>query len=217
MADDHQMIRHSIKSLIDSNDAFNVIMEADNGSELIEKIESETDIPSIFLIDITMPFMDGYQTVAYITENYPELKCIALSVNYDFNSVFKMVDNGARAYLRKDCSTQELMETIKQVYLVGTYYNNYVVKSLLEYQHSNIEIDLFENIENNQLSKNLTEREIEFILLACTDLTYKAIADKMNISKRTVDSHRESVFDKLKIKSRVALVTCAINCNIYKP
>jgi DNA-binding NarL/FixJ family response regulator len=217
MADDHQMIRQSIKSLIDGNGKYKVIMEAFNGIELIEKLKTATEVPRIFLIDISMPEMDGYQTITYLTKNYPNLKCIALSVNTDFNSVFKMIDSGASAYLRKDCSTEQMLETIDHVFTEGTYYNSFVVNSLLDYQHALIEINSEDNTVNQSLIDKLTPRESEFILLACSELTYKAIGGKMGVSARTVDSFREAVFSKLNIKSRTGLLLFAIRNKIYIP
>lgn len=215
MADDHQMIRQSIKSLIDRNDQFKVIMEADNGKELIEKIESGAEVPTILLIDIRMPVMDGYETMEYLTKNHPNLRSIALSVNDDFHSVFRMIENGAKAYLKKGCTTEELLETIQQVYIKGVYYDSFVTNSLIEYQHASVEVHSEEHLIDKSLINKLTEREMEFILIACSDLTYKEIADKMHISPRTVDSHRVSVFYKLKIKSRIALVIFAMENKIY--
>ncbi len=215
MADDYQMIRQSIKSLIDRNTQFKVIMEADNGKELIEKIESGAEVPAILLIDIRMPVMDGYETMEYLTKNHPKLKSIALSVNDDFHSVFRMIENGAKAYLKKGCTTEELLETIQQVYLKGSYYDSFVTNSLIEYQHASIEVHSDENLKDKALVNKLTERELEFISIACSDLTYKEIADRMHISPRTVDSHRVSVFYKLKLKSRIALVIFAIENKIF--
>jgi two-component system invasion response regulator UvrY len=215
MADDHQMIRQSIKSLIEGNNQFKVIIEADNGKELIEKIESAQEVPAILLIDISMPVMNGYDTIAYLTHNHKDLKSIALSINDDFNSVFKMIENGAKAYLKKGCTTRELLNTISQVYHNGVYYDSFVTNSLIEYQHSSSELHSEESIIDKSLINKLTEREMEFILMACSDLTYKEIADKMQISPRTVDSHRVSVFYKLKIKSRIALVIFAMKSKIF--
>lgn len=215
MADDHEMIRQSIKFLIEGKKGFKVIMEADNGKHLIEKIESASEIPEILLIDISMPIMNGYDTISHITSYHPDIKSIALSINDDVNSVFKMIENGARAYLRKGCSTKELIETIKEVHYKGIYYDNFVAKSFIDYQHQKIGINSTETLEKESIISKLTDRELEFIGFACSDLTYKGIAGKMQISKRTVDSHREAVFDKLKIKSRVALAIFAIENNLH--
>jgi len=216
MADDYPMIRESIKTLIESQKGFKVTIEADNGKDLIQKLKVAQDIPSIILVDIVMPIMNGFDTIKYLGKNYSEIKCIALSINNDFLSVFKMIDCGARAYLSKDCSTFELIDTIDKVYKDGIYYNSFVINSLIDYQR-NTESQVNENAEKGILDERLSSREVEFIKMACSDLTYKEIADKMSISVRTVDGYRESVFYKLNIKSRVGLVIFAIRNNLYSP
>lgn len=213
IADDHQMMRQGIVSLINSNKNYKVIVEADNGNDLIDKIKNATVVPEILIIDIMMPFMDGYETINYITKKYPELKCIALSVNSDFVSAFKMIKNGARAYIKKDCSTEQLFNTINMVHEVGIYYDSFVVNSLLEYESANPE----ERSLKKSLVNELSEREKRFIYIACSDLTYVEVADIMGVSKRTVDTFRESVFDKINVKSRVGMVIYAIKHGIYTP
>ena len=212
IADDHQMMRQGIVSLINKNKHFKVILEAKNGSDLLDKIKTTSVIPSILLIDIVMPIMDGFETISCITKKYPDLKCIALSVNGDFISAFKMIKNGARAYIKKDCSTEQLFKTISMVNEMGIYYDSFVVSSLLEYESANPE----EKATKKSLVNELSEREKKFISISCSDLTYKEVADQMGISKRTVDTFRESVFDKINVKSRVGMVIYAIRNGIYK-
>lgn len=213
IVDDHQMLRNGIVSVINSNKHYKVILEAGNGSEFIDKLNKMPSRPSILIIDIMMPIMNGFETISYITKKYPELRCIALSVNNDFVSVFNMIKNGARAYIKKDCSTEELFKTLSIVEKTGICYDSFVINSILEYESANPQ----EKIYRKSIVNDLSERELRFISLSCSDLTYKEVADIMDISKRTVDGFRESVFDKINVKSRVGMVIYAIKNGIYRP
>ena len=214
IADDHELMRQGITLLLNRNKRYNVIIEAENGKALIELMEKELVLPDILIIDISMPVMNGYETISALALTHPNIKCIALSVNNDYNSVFKMIENGAKAYLKKDCSTAQFLDTIDKVYTENSYYSSFVMNSIMDYHHIKQEM---ESIEASSINANLNEKERNFIFHSCSELTYKEVASKMNIPRRTVDSYRESVFQKLNLKSRVGLVIYAIKNNIYTP
>ena len=213
LADDHQLVRKGIRLLLESIDGFKVVAEAANGKELVDEISGINRLPDIALIDVNMPVMDGYETVAVLRDKYPDLRLIALSVNNDLHVIREMIRLGANAYLFKDSSPEVFRNVLKEVIDKGCYYDKQVIDSLL----------LPENMINGHptkngyrnLVRNLSVRELEFIRFSCSELTYKEIADKMNISQRTVDGYRESVFDKLEVKSRTGLVLFAFNAGIY--
>lgn len=215
LADDHQLVRKGIRLLLESIDGFKVVAEASNGKELIEEIANINRLPDIALIDVNMPVMDGHETVSVLRAKYPDLRLIALSVNNDLYVIREMVRLGANAYLFKDSSPAVFKTVLHEVLEKGCYYDKQVIESLL----------LPENMVNGHPTKNgyrnlirsLSSRELEFIKFCCSELTYKEIADKMNISQRTVDGYRESVFDKLEVKSRTGLVLFAFNAGIYMP
>lgn len=208
IADDHEMFRHSIVTSINDNSAFKVILEASHGKELIDRLKTSDQLPEILIIDIMMPIMDGYQTISYLKEHYPNQRCIAFSVKNDFVSVFKMIKNGAKAYIKKDCSTEQFFKTLTMVHSEGIYHDSFVANSLLEYVSA--------DSEEKSITNELSERELEFISTACSDLTYKQVADLMSVSLRTVDSFRDSVFDKINVKSRAGMVLYAIKKGIFK-
>lgn len=215
LADDHQLVRKGIRLLLESIEGFKVVAEAANGKELIEEIANINRLPDIALIDVNMPVMDGHETVSFLREKYPDLRLIALSVNNDLHVIREMVRLGANAYLFKDSSPTVFRTVLQEVLEKGCYYDKQVIESLL----------LPENMINGHPTRNgyrnlirsLSGRELEFIKFCCSELTYKEIADKMNISQRTVDGYRESVFDKLEVKSRTGLVLFAFNAGIYLP
>lgn len=211
LADDHKLVREGIKSLIESNKLYDVIIEASDGKELIDLIEQSEVRPDIAIVDISMPVMDGYDAIAHFTHHFESIKCIALSMHSDFNSVFKMIDAGARAYLLKECSVQVLHETIMEVHTKGVCYDSFVVDSLMDHKRAQ------KQGKFNTSTQQLTARETEFLRHCCSEMAYKEIAAKMNISARTVDGYREALFSKLDIKTRVGLVLFAISHNLYNP
>lgn len=212
IADDHQMMRQGIVSVINNDPRFKVVTEAGNGKELIENLKTLAAMPSMLIIDIAMPVMDGFETIAYISKKYPEQKCIAFSVNNDFVSVFKTIKNGAKAYLKKDCSSEQFFKTLSIVHDEGLYHDSFVANSLVEYHNS---APVEKSSKNSMII--LSPRELKFINLACSDMTYKEIADIMGITARTVDTFRDSVFDKINVKSRVGMVIYAIQNDLFKP
>lgn len=214
LVDDHQLVRGGIKLLLEKITGFKVIIEASNGVEVLEKLASAKQLPQIVLIDVSMPLMDGYETTRRINENFPGIKTVALSVHDDLKTVNAMIESGANAYLLKDASPGLVESTVRQVIEKGYYYDQRVIESFLHERSIN------DTIKNGKFgmdpASELTLRETEFIKYCCTELTYKEIADKMNITPRTVDGYRESVFLKLNLKSRTGIVLFAVNHKIYE-
>lgn len=211
LADDHQMVRKGIKSLLESNTKFKVVLEASNGQQLLEEMGELSTLPDIALIDISMPVMDGFETISMMGQTFKEVKCIALSMHNDFNTVFKTINSGAKAYLLKDSHVELLHTTIQTVFEKGTCYDSFVVDSIMEHQNNQTKV------KSNKVLSEISAREFEFLNLCCSELAYKEIAHRMNVSPRTVDGYREALFDKLDIHSRVGLVLYAIRHEIYKP
>ncbi len=202
LVDDHSLLRNSLELLIRSF-GHTVIFHAANGVELEEAITNHP-LPDILLLDINMPIKDGYATAVWLKENHPGVRVIALSVHDDDLAIIRMLRNGVRGYLIKDCQAEELETAIEQVMDKGFYHSDIVssqlVKGISAIGHSSGSVSNFLKI---------TEREETFIQLSCSDLTYKEIAIEMKVSIRTVDSYRDSVFEKLHVKSRSGLVTFA--------
>ncbi len=209
LADDHVLLRNGLASLI-KNFGHEVILEANNGEDLIRQI-NEGKSPDLILIDINMPIKDGYETSSWLRENHPEIKVLALSMLDDENSIIRMIKNGARGYVLKESEPTELKTAINAVLQKGFYYSEMVTGRLV---HSVSGIDNESN--NSQKVIQLSEREIEFLKLACTEMTYKEIAAKMYLSPRTIDGYRDALFLKLDIKTRTGMVIYAIKNGIVK-
>jgi len=209
LVDDHILLRRGLADLI-RNLGHEVLFEANNGLEFCEKLKSD-GVPDFVLLDINMPKMDGYETALWIKKNHPEIKVLALSMYDDENAVIRMLKNGARGYILKDTEPTELKAAIEAILTKGFYYSEMVTGRLM---HSISGID--EDRQATQQLLNLTEREIEFIKLACTEMTYKEIADSMHLSPRTIDGYRDALFNKLDLKTRTGLVLYAIKQGIVQ-
>jgi DNA-binding NarL/FixJ family response regulator len=207
LADDHVLLRKGLASLV-QNLGYTVTLEVDNGQELIKKLEAGAE-PDLVLMDINMPVMDGYEATKWIKNNRPLIKVLALSMYDDENAIMKMLRSGARGYILKDSEPAELRLALDAVVQKGYYYSELVTGKLI---HS---INHTEDEANSNKVK-LNDRELEFLKLACSELTYKEIAAEMHLSPRTIDGYRDALFEKLEIKTRTGLAIYAIKNGIVQ-
>jgi two-component system invasion response regulator UvrY len=208
LVDDHVLLRKGLANLIESFGDYTVLFQADNGKNFIEKLKPN-NLPEVVLMDINMPLMDGYETSMWLRDNHPRIKILALSMYDNENAVIRMFKAGVKGYILKDCDPSELKSALDAVITKGFYYSEMVTGKLI---HTINTLD-----EKDSQAKNiikLNDREIMFLKLACTELTYKEIADKMFLSPRTIDGYRDDLFQKLNIKTRVGLVMYAIKNGI---
>lgn len=210
LADDHILLRNGLAGLVKSFDDYTVLFEADNGQHLAEQI-AEKGIPDLVLLDINMPIRDGFETARWLRDNHPEVRVMALSMLDNEQSIIRMLRQGAKGYILKDMHPREFKTALDTVMQKGFYYSEMVTGKLI-----NAVNNLDASDEVTSLVK-LTEKEIEFLKLACTEMTYKEIADKMNLSPRTIDGYRDALFEKLKVRTRVGLVMYAIKNDIVRP
>lgn len=203
LVDDHQLFLKSLGLMIENFEECKVAVMAMNGKELQERISS-TEPPDIILVDVSMPVMDGIDTAKWLTQNYPLIKLVALSMNDSDRTIIEMIKAGCCAYLLKDTHPNELEKALHEIYTKG-YYNSDVI---------NINYRRLLQEQNDPL--NITENEKHFLQLACSDLTYKQIGIEMHLSERTIDGYRENLFHKFKVQSRVGLVLEAIRKNCIK-
>jgi len=197
LVDDHRLFRSGIASLIDTFHRYTILFEAANGEEMMRKLNPKLR-PDIVLLDINMPKMDGISAARWLRNHHPDVKIIVLSMFEDADKVLAMVRIGVKGYLLKDAEPTEFEDALYKVSANELYYPEFVTRHLIH------------NIDSDFNITKLNSREIEFIKLASTELTYKEIADHMCISSRTVDGYRDQLFEKLQIKSRIGLVLFAI-------
>ena len=207
LIDDHLLMRNGLSGLI-SKLGHRVILEAGNGAEMIDRL-NPAQLPEIVLLDVSMPVMNGYETARWLTEHYPDIRILALSMQVQEGAIIRMIKAGARGYLLKDADPQQLQEAIHEVLSKGFYFSDLVNGKLI---HAISSPD--EKMKVLNILDSLSERELSFLKYACSELTYKEIADKMCISPRTVDGYRDSLFEKLQIRTRVGLALFAIKNEI---
>jgi DNA-binding NarL/FixJ family response regulator len=209
LVDDHGLMRSGLAGLIDTFPEYRVVIQADNGREFIQLCNTEAP-PDIILLDITMPLMNGYETATWIQSHLPEAKILVLSMMDNDNAVIRMIQQGARGYILKDCKPRVLKDALDQVRDHGFFINDLVSNRMLKFVKDG-------DYKNDPAAiKPLSEREITFLKLVCTEKTYKEIAAEMFVSPRTVESYRDNLFQKLGITSRVGLVIYAIRQGMAK-
>lgn len=199
LVDDHKLFRSGLASLINNFPGYKVIIEAGNGRDLIEKINSKVK-PDLVLLDVNMPEMDGFATIKWLQQNYPEINVIIISMFEGEENVLALIRSGAKGYLMKDAEPQEFKQALDTVANSQIYYPSFVTRYLINSLQPPV---AYNNIK-------LNDREREFLKLAGTEFTYKEMADRMNVSVRTIDGYRDQLFQKLNVKSRVGLVLYAI-------
>jgi DNA-binding NarL/FixJ family response regulator len=198
IVDDHQLFLKSLSLMLQSFNIYEVVIEANNGKDLQEKMSFLKKTPEIMLIDVNMPVMDGIATATWLNKNYRSTKLVALSQNDGDKTIIGMIKAGCCAYLLKDTHPNELEKALHEIYTKG-FYNADV---------SNINYRRLLQFEKDLL--NINEKEKTFLQFACSDMTYKQIAAEMGLSERTIDGYRESLFHKLNVQSRVGLALEAI-------
>lgn len=207
LVDDHALLRSGLAGIV-SELGYSVLYECDNGRQLIDQI-NKRETPELVIMDINMPVMDGFETTLWLKKNAPLINVIALSMFDDERSIIRMIRNGAQGYILKDISPAELKTAIDTVITSGYYYSELVTGSLVHAakKDGGIEWDLCGEF-------NLGEKEMQFLKLVCTEMTYKEVAEKMFLSPRTIDGYRDELFLKLGVKSRIGLVLFAIRNGI---
>ena len=205
LVDDHALLRSGLAGIV-ADLGYQVLYECDNGRHLVNEIDSR-EKPDLVLMDINMPEMNGFETTLWLKKNHPLINVIALSMRDDERSIIKMLRNGAQGYILKDIKPAELKAAIDAVSTNGYHYSEHVTGNLIHAAKLSADSDVFKE-------HNLKPKDIHFLKLICTEMTYKEIAEHMNLSPRTIDGYRDELFAELGLKSRVGLVLFALRNGI---
>ena len=207
IVDDHTLLSQAIAAMVNTFSKFKVLYTCKNGQELVDKFSSSAKfIPDVVLMDINMPIMNGIEATQWITSNHEDVNVMALSVEDEEATILKMLKVGAIGYLLKDTEKAVLESALVEIVENGFYHSKSVTNLLMK------------SLSGNGVQEiHFKERETTFMKHACSELTYKEIADRMCLSPKTIDGYRDVLFTKLNVKNRVGLVMYAIKNKIYTP
>jgi two-component system response regulator DegU len=207
ITDDHKLFRKGIAALLSDFDFINEIGEAGNGIELLEEIENLESPPDLILLDIRMPEMDGIEAQKLVRQKYPEIKIIILSMEDDEQIVLHLIEQGVNGYLLKNADPDEMEMAIKKVISEGYYFSQ-------EFSQLIVKNVVLKKINKFELEQELNSKELQVLELVCKQFTANEIADKLNLSVRTIEGYRRKLLEKTKSKNLAGLVVFALKNNL---
>lgn len=210
VVDDHTLFRQSLIVLLQQEASIELVAEASGGQPFLDKIKDIPSLPDIALIDIDMPEMNGIVLNGILHARYPQIKVIILSIHAQERLISTMISAGASAYLLKNCDKEEFINAIQSVYKNGFYMSKEVFNAL---QNTKKNTKPIRNI--NSIPVTLTGRETEILRLICAEMSNTAIADKLFLSARTVEGHRNNLLLKTGCTNTAGLVLFAVKHGIF--
>lgn len=203
IADDYKIFREGLKVSLSSDDNLQVMMEADNGEDLLKELNTQT--PDVILMDLKMPIMDGMETTKEVRKKHPGIKILVVTMYEDDKFIIHMMENGAHGYLLKNAEPEEIKRSIHAVFENGYYFNDLVNKALLKklVLKNNLKPSFNTNVE-------LTEREMQVLKLICEEKTAVEIGKEIFLSPRSVEGIRQRLIEKIGVRNTAGLVMFAI-------
>jgi DNA-binding NarL/FixJ family response regulator len=213
IADDQMLFRRGMAAIINGFEDMMVVCETDNGRKLLTFLETTTQKTDVILMDLSMPELNGIDTMKIIHEKYPEQKVIILSIHNEEKFVVHLIELGANAYLFKNAEPEDVENAIRGVVEKGFYFSETLMMTFQKrLNNKKTHVSVHDNIPIS-----LTIREIEVLNLICQELTAQEIAEKLFISVRTVDGHRNNLLEKTGARNTAGLVIFAIKNNLVDP
>ena len=212
LVDDHQIVRDGIKALLLESPDIAIVGEASNGKELLDNVETAN--PDIILMDISLPDISGIELTRQAIQLLPDVKVIILSMYMQEDFITNAIAAGAKGYLPKNTTLQELLNAIIAVIEGKEYYNDAISKIILKSYISNVRKPVEPEIFNYKEDSLLSSREKQILKMVVAGQTNQEIADNLFISIRTVESHKNHIMQKLDIKNTVELIKYALKINI---
>lgn len=205
LVDDHNLFRRGIASILGQVADFELVLEASNGQEFIDKIPRR--IPDVVLLDLQMPVLDGTATADYLRDNYPLIKIIVLTMHDEDRMVLHLLEKGVSGYLLKDSDPDEVEKAIRKVMDEGVYLNEFVSRAMLRKMTNKTSVVKQSTLYNSKIL--LSEREKEVLKLICEGMSTAEISDKIFLSPRTVEGHRLRILEKTGTKNTAGMVAYA--------
>jgi len=211
IVDDEELFLEGLCLLLSKQKNIKILMTATSGLEFLNNLSNceENNTPSIAIVDIQMKPMNGFELVEAIREKYPDIKIIVLSSHYKKNFLGHMIKLGVSAFIPKNANKKQLLDAIESVYKSGVFFTQADQKMLISYMNDKPKKSSFDDI------RVLSEREIEVLKLICQEHTNQEVANKLFLSKRTIESHRQRILEKIGAKNTVGLVVYAIANEIF--
>ena len=209
IVDDHKIVRDGIKAILIGNKKIKLAFESDSGAHLLETLK--TNSPDVIILDLTLPDTQGIDLISPILHTYPGIKILILTASMDEEVICEAVKLGALGFLNKDTSSDELLQAIELVSSGEPYFgqkiSNIIYKSYSE---------KLKETTNPHLKHQVSERETEVITLLSEGFSFKEIADRLFISPRTVENHKNNILQKLGLKNTIELLRYAIKNKIVE-
>lgn len=211
LVDDHQIVRDGIKALLSEMTSIRIIGEAKNAEEFFELLKTEK--PDVVLLDISLPTISGIEVSKILSSDFPEIKKLMLSMYTSEDFIFNSIKSGINGYLSKNTTSEELLQAITKVFEGEEYFSKTILDTILK---SYLKSAKYDNTNSDDKLYKLTKRENEILLNVVEGISNPNIAKKLNISIRTVETHKTSIMRKLNLHSTVDLVKFAIKNNIIE-
>jgi len=209
IVDDHHIFRQGIKALLNSNDNFQVTLDAESGKDCLEQLDN--GIPEVVLLDLDMPEMDGIQTLEEIQKKEIPSKVIILSMHQEEALILHMIEKGAHGYLLKSASFEEISTAIQEVVSNGYYYNASVIKIM----QNGLKIKKRRSVQlNPQIT--FTEREMEVLELICQEKTAQEIAETLFLSQRTIEGYKKNLLEKTNARNTTGMIIFCLKHGIIE-
>lgn len=205
IVDDHQILIDGVKSLLRNEERFQILNEALSAKDALSKLAEDYNY-DILITDISMPEMDGVELSKRVKQLYPEIKILVLSMYNNQQVATEIIMSEAEGFILKNTGKQELVAALNAISDNGTYYSREVLSAMMQKVKS--------DKKTEEEIANLTDREAEILQLICEELSSEQIAQKLNISKRTVDTHRQNIYEKTGCKTIISLIKFALRNNL---
>jgi two-component system, NarL family, invasion response regulator UvrY len=199
--EDHVLMRKALLNFIRSFANYEILFDAGNGREMVDQLQ-KNKLPDIILMDINMPLMNGYESMAWLQKHHPQVKVLVLSMYSNDSCVIKMLRLGAKGYITKNAEPEELKLALDSVYKQNFYLSDYISEAVID--------GLRKKDDLPAPAVLLARKEREVLELLCSELTYREIAAKMAISMSTFEACKNSLFEKLQVKTRTGLALYAM-------